>query len=472
MNESGQTGPSEHDPALTRRGFLGALGVPAAAAALAAAGCALDPTRDARAAVEAGAPAAANAPRAANALPAPRALPIASGSPDEVATDEDYWAEIGRLWTVDRSIVNLNNGGVSPSSGVVQAAVKRHLDYANSHPSALVLLGLLQPQIEAVREKLGLAFGADPEELAITRNSSESLQICQMGLPLQRGDEILTSTQDYPRMLTAFQQRERREGVVLTQIKLPVPAEDPDEIVALYEAAITPRTKLILMCHMINLTGQILPVKEVVAMARRHGIPVIVDGAHALAHFEFKLRDLDCDYYGVSLHKWLAAPHGTGLLYVRRDKIAGLWPLMAAGPAQDDNIRKFEEIGTQPVALKLGIAEAVDLHLAIGGARKQARLVHLRNLWAERLLAASDRVRLHTSLKPGFACGLANVEIVGVDTGKLQGWLWDKHRILVTGIVHPEFSGLRVTPSVYTTPDEIDRFATAMEHVLAAGLPA
>jgi isopenicillin-N epimerase len=442
------------DPVLSRRGFLGALGVPAAAAALAAAGCAFDPSRAAQAA------AAANA------------LPVAAGTPEEVAADEDYWAEIARAWTVDRSIVNLNNGGVSPSSGVVQEAVKRQLDHANSHPSALVLLGSLQPQIEAVRSKLGLAFGADPEELAITRNSSEALQICQLGIDLQRGDEILTSTQDYPRMITAFRQRERREGVVLKQVTLPVPAEDPAEVVALYEQAITPRTKLILMCHMINLTGQILPVKEVVAMARARGVPVIVDGAHALAHFDFRIDDLDCDYYGVSLHKWLAAPHGTGLLYVRREKIPGLWPLMAAPPALDADIRKFEEIGTQPLALKLGIAEAVDLHLAIGGARKQARLVYLRDRWAKRLLAASDRVRLHTSLKPGLACGLANVELLDVDTHALQVWLWDQHRILVTPIAHAEFSGLRVTPSVYTTPDEIDRFSAAMEHVLAAGLPA
>jgi len=273
-------------------------------------------------------------------------------------------------------------------------------------------------------------------------------------------------------MLTAFQQRERREGVVLKQITLPVPAEDPAEVVALFEQAITPRTRLILMCHMINLTGQILPVKEVVAMARVRGIPVIVDGAHALAHFDFQLRDLDCDYYGVSLHKWLNAPHGTGLLYVRRDKIATLWPLMAAGPTLDDNIRKFEEIGTHPVALQLGIAEAVDFHQALGGARKAARLVYLRDRWARRLLAASDRVKLHTSLLPGLACGLANVEIVGVDTGKLQGWLWSEHRILVTGINHPDVTGLRVTPSVYTTPAEIDRFSEAMEHVLANGLPA
>jgi isopenicillin-N epimerase len=441
-------------PPLTRRDFLGALGLPTAAAALAVAGVAFDPAR------------AAAAVRAAN------ALPVAAGTPDEVAADEDYWAEIARAYTVDRSIVNLNNGGVSPSPAVVQEAVARHFQHANNYPPALVLLGGLQPQVEAVRSKLAQAFGADPEELALTRNSSESLQICQLGLELQRGDEILTTTQDYPRMLTTFQQRERREGVVLKQITLPIPAEDPAEVVARFEGGITERTRLILMCHMINLTGQILPVKEVVAMARARGIPVIVDGAHALAHFDFKLRDLECDYYGVSLHKWLNAPHGTGLLYVRRDKIRGLWPLMAAPAALDDDIRKFEEIGTQPVGLKLAIAEAVDFHVAIGGARKAARLVHLRDHWARRLLAASDRVRLHTSLKPGFACGLANVEVEGLDNARLQTWLWDRHRILVTPIQHAEFRGLRVTPSVYTTLAELDRFCEAIEHAVANGLPA
>jgi selenocysteine lyase/cysteine desulfurase len=293
----------------------------------------------------------------------------------------------------------------------------------------------------------------------------------QLGLDLERGDEVLTTTQDYPRMITTFRQRERREGIVLRQIRIPVPAEDPQEVVRRFEEALTPRTRLILACHMINLTGQILPVRELAAMARRRGIPLIVDGAHALAHFDFTLAELEVDNYSTSLHKWLFAPHGTGLLYVRREKIPEVWPLMAAPEPMDGNIRKFEEIGTHPAANYLAIAEALTFHQGIGGARKEARLVHLRNRWAERLLE-HDRVRLHTSLEPGFACGIANVEVRGVDPGALATHLWRDHRMIVVPIKHEEFQGIRVSPSVYTTPQELDRFAEAVERVVARGLPA
>jgi len=436
------------DGRLTRRRFLGALGAPAAVAAAAV----LVPGR------------------AARALAAANALPVAVLPPAAAADDEDFWSAIAQAFTVDRSIINLNNGGVSPSPAVVQDAVKRRLDQSNN-ASAYQLFTVLQPQIEGPREKLARAWGVDPEEIAITRNSSESLQTCQLGMDLQRGDEVLTTNQDYPRMLTTFRQRERRDGLVLKTITLPVPAEDDDEIVRRFADAITERTRLILMCHMINLTGQILPVKRVVAMARERGIPVVVDGAHALAHFEFQLPDLDCDYYGSSLHKWLCAPHGTGLLYVRRDKIAGLWPLMAAPEKMAGDIRKFEEIGTHSMGPCLGISEAVDFHQRLGGARKEARLVWLRDRWARRLLQ-NDRVRLHTSLLPGKACGLATVEIQGLEPDRLAGWLWKQHHILVTAIEHEEFRGIRVTPSVYTTPDEVDRFSDAMESALRDGLPA
>ena len=270
-------------------------------------------------------------------------------------------------------------------------------------------------------------------------------------------------------MITTFQQRERRDGIVLRQIQLPIPAEDPAEVVRRFEAGITPKTKAILASHMINLTGQILPVRDLSAMARRHGIPVIVDGAHALAHFDFTLDGLDVDYYSTCLHKWLFAPHGTGLLYVRRDKIAGVWPMMAAPETMDDDIRKFEEIGTHPAANYLAIGEALTFHQGIGPARKDARLVYLRNYWAERLLQ-HDRVRLHTSLKPGCACGIATVQVEGIDTGALNSWLWDQHRILAVGIKHPEFEGIRVSPSVYTRPEELDRFVDAVEHAIRTGI--
>ncbi len=435
----------------SRRRFLGAIGLPAAAAAAAAAGVPVITLRPSRAWAIA------------------EELAGHPGSPDQVAQDEDFWSQVSQAFTVDRSLVNLNNGGVSPSPSLVQEAMKRHLDYSNEAP-VYTMWRILEPQREGVRQRLAAEWGCDPEEVALTRNASESLQICQFGFDLKRGDEVLTTTQDYPRMITTFQQRGRREGIVLKQFSIPIPAEDPAEIVSLFERNITPRTRLILMCHMINITGQILPVRDVVRMARSKGIPVIVDGAHSLAHFDFKISDLDCDNYSSSLHKWLFAPHGTGFLYVRREKITDMWPLMAASDGMDENIRKYEEIGTHPAANYLAIGEALNFHQGIGPKRKEARLVYLRNYWAKRLLA-HDRVRLHTSLKPGFACGIATVQIEGVDTTALGSWLWTKHRIIVTPIHHDEFEGLRVSPSVYTTLEELDRFSDAVEGVIRKGLP-
>ena len=433
----------------SRRRFLGSIGLPAFAAA---AGVPLFPPR-----LDAG----------------PRLREVLStrhSDPRDAAHDEEFWGEIARSFTVDRSLVNLNNGGVSPSPAYVQDAMKRHLDYSNEAP-VYTMWRILEPQREAVRERLAREWNVDSEEIALTRNASEGLQILQFGFDLEPGDEVLTTNQDYPRMLTTFRQRERREGIVLREISIPVPAEDPSEIVRRFEAAITPRTRLILMCHVINLTGQILPVREVVAMGRRHGIPVIVDGAHALAHFDFQLSDLDCDYYAVSLHKWLFAPHGTGLLYVRREKIPGLWPLQAAGPHLDSDIRKFEEIGTHPAAGYLAIAEALTFHQAIGAQRKEERLRYLRDSWAEPLVQLPGVV-LHTSLDPEFSCGFANVEIEGIEPGALTSWLWREHRIIVTPIVHPEFKGIRVSSSVYTTQEELARFVDAMERVARQGIPA
>jgi len=433
----------------SRREFLGSIGIPAFAAA---AGIPFLPPR-----LDAG-------PRLREALSTRHPDPIAA------ARDEEFWGEIARAFTVDRSLVNLNNGGVSPSPAYVQDAMKRHLDYSNEAP-VYTMWRVLEPQRESVRKRLAREWTVEAEEIALTRNASEGLQICQLGFDLERGDEVLTTNQDYPRMLTTFRQRERREGIVLRQISIPVPAEDPAEVVRRFEAAITPRTKLMLVCHVINLTGQILPIRDVVEVGRRHGIPVIVDGAHALAHFDFTLPELDCDYYAVSLHKWLFAPHGTGLLFVRRDRIADLWPMQAAEERLDSDIRKFEEIGTHPAANYLAIAEALTFHQAIGSKRKEARLRYLRDSWAEPLLAVPG-VTLHTSLDPRFSCGFANVEIEGIEPGALTGWLWREHRIIVTPIVHPEFRGIRVSSSVYTTPEEIGRFVDAMIRAARHGIEA
>ena len=389
---------------------------------------------------------------------------------EETARDEDFWLAVQQAFAVDRTIVNLNNAGVSPSPALVQEAMKRHLDYSNQAP-VYTMWRVLEPQRETVRAALARMFGCDAEEVALTRNASEGLQICQNGFGLKPGDEVVTSTQDYPRMLQTWRQRERRDGIILRQVPLPVPAEDPAEVVARFEAALTPRTRLLHVCHMVNLTGQVLPVRELVETARRRGIPTIVDGAHAFAHFPFRHADLGADYYATSLHKWLFAPHGTGMLYVRHDKVRDLWPLQAAPEGMDADIRKFEEIGTHPAANYLATAEAIAFNEGIGLERKAARLVYLRDRWMD-ALKGDGRVRLKTSQKPGLAYGLALVQVDGIDPGRLAQHLWTRHRILVSPVKHPEVEGIRVAPSVYTRPEEIDVFVEAMRRVLREGLPA
>ena len=390
------------------------------------------------------------------------------GNPKDIARDESFWREIQQGYTADRGLINLNNGGVSPSPTVVQEALKRYLDFSNTSP-AYSMWRILEPQKETIRKRMARFFNCDTEEIALTRNASEGLQICQNGFDLEVGDEVLTTTQDYGRMISTFKQRECRDGIVLKQFKIPIPAENDNQIVNLFENNITPKTKLILMCHMINITGQILPVKKVVKMAKKYNIPVIVDGAHTFAHFDFDLTDLECDYYATSLHKWLSAPFGTGMLYVRKNKIANLWPLQAADECKKDDIRKFEEIGTHPCPNKIAIGDALTFHQGIGSKNKEARLIYLRDRWAKRLLK-NDRIRLHTSLKPGKSCAIATVEIKGIDTSAVAKELWDKYRIFVVAINHKEFTGCRITPHVYTTIEEIDRFSDAMETILKNGV--
>ncbi len=394
---------------------------------------------------------------------------VSGRTPDDVAMDEDFWLEIQRAFTVDRTLINLNNGGVSPSPKVVQESMRRYLEYSN-HAPVYTMWRILDPQIESVRRRLAMNFGCDMEEIAITRNASESLENCQLGLDLKPGDEVLTTNQDYPRMLTTWRQRERRDGITVKKISIPVPATH-DQIVEAFEKGITPRTRVIHFCHITNLSGQIYPVKRIVQMARARGIEAIVDGAHAYAHFPFKHDDLDCDYYGTSLHKWLTAPFGTGMLYVRKSKIPSIWSLMPSEEGNAANIRKFEEIGTHPSANALAINEALDFHEGIGAERKAARLRYLYRRWAKRI-EGQKGVKLMTSFDPKLGCGLTLVNIAGIDPALLSGWLQREYRIITTVIKHPEFEGLRVTPNVYTTTRDIDIFAEAMEKVVQKGLPA
>src|SRR5881409_2851233 len=403
-----------------------------------------------------------------------RILPTLRGvdgrSAADVAQDEDFWREIQAAFDIDRGMINLNNGGVAPSPRVVYAALQRYLAISNQGP-AITMWAWIEPEIETVRRRLAGNFGCDPEEMAITRNASEALEIVQLGMPLERGDEVLTTTQDYPRMITTWKQRERRDGIVLKQFPFPVPPTSMGDLASRFERAITPKTKVIHVCHITNLTGQIFPIRDICRLARARGIEVIVDGAHAFAHFPFTRDDLDCDYYGTSLHKWLTAPIGTGFLYVRREKIEKIWPMMAAPPEMNANIRKFEEIGTHPAANHNAIAEALNFYEAIGPERKAARLRFLRDRWAKRLEKVPG-VKILTAYDPAMSCGLASFTPAALDVAKVGAYLYDKHKIIVTPIVPPEFSCIRVTPNVYTTLSDIDHFADAVEEVIKKGLPA
>jgi selenocysteine lyase/cysteine desulfurase len=302
------------------------------------------------------------------------------------------------------------------------------------------------------------------------------MQIAQNGIDMKPGDEVVTTEQDYPRMLTTWDQRMRRDKIKVTRIQFPVPTTQ-DDLYQRLEKAITPQTKVLHFCHITNLTGQLFPVQRLARLARSRGILTMVDGAHALAHFPFKLRDLECDYYGVSLHKWLLAPIGNGLLYVRKENIAKTWPLQAVPDRQANDISKFEQIGTHPEALRAAVAEALAFHQAIGIERKAARLRYLTLRWAN-AIKSHPKVKILSNLDAGQTWGVAMVGIEGIDPRALSQHMMDRYRIVVNAVVGGtppqqvfDYSGLRVTPNVYTTLEEVDTFAQAMLDVAKNGLP-
>ncbi len=385
-------------------------------------------------------------------------------SPEELAHDENFWLGIQQSFDVDRSIINLNNGGVSPAPRVVIEAQKQLLDQSNTAPS-YTMWRHLEPNVEHIRNGLARMFGVDAEEIAITRNASESLETLQLGMDLKAGDEIVTTSQDYPRMITTWEQRVRRDGVVLKKVDYPTPLMDHDDYVHAIETALTPKTKVILISHVCFMTGQILPVKRITRLARQRGIECIVDGAHAINQFPFKQLDLECDYYGASLHKWTHGPLGTGLLYVRKDKIKSIWPLMAAVKEQDDSIRKFEEIGTHPASVHNALGAAIMFNESLGVDRKAARLRALHRRWTSRL-SRYDNVRFYSNINDESNwCGIIVVSINGIDTDKLGTYLLEKHRIFTVGISHAQFKGLRISPTTYTRMSEMEEFADIMESI-------
>ncbi len=410
---------------------------------------------------------------------APVLAAVNGRDPEDVARDEDFWFRVQQAFPVDRSLINLNNGGTLPAPSSALDLLHRVDDHVN-HAPAYYLFQDLKPEYENVRRLLARTFGCDAEEIAITRNATEALDNVIFGLDLARGDEVVTTDQDYPTMLSALRQREARDGIVLKALRMPVPAPSQDELFARITGAITDRTRLVLVCQVVNLTGQIYPVRRIIDFARAKNIPVLVDGAHAFGQFPFTRDDLDCDYFGTSLHKWINAPVGAGMLYVKKDKIGSLWPMFGQLGAkqhptdteaeQKNDIRKFEGIGTHPAGHRLAISEALTLHESIGAARKAARLRYLRDRWADRI-ASNPRVKFLASRAVGESCAIATVAIDGITATALQQWLFAKWRIIATMIDHADVKGLRVTPAIHTTLAEVDLFADALEVALKDGVP-
>jgi isopenicillin-N epimerase len=402
---------------------------------------------------------------------APFAIPEPVGGSDGAfADDEAFWEPIQRAFEVDRTYINLNNGGVSPTPTHVVEQMIRDIHFSNELPT-VHMWRILDPRLESTRRELAIEFGCDTEEIAIVRNASEALETLIFGMDLKAGDEVVVTNQNYPRMLTSWRQRARRDGIVVKAISFPVPPPNMQAIVDKFAAAITPRTRAIEFPHVTNLSGQITPVHDIIAMARAKNIEVFIDGAHAFAHFPFKRDELGVDYYGTSLHKWLMAPVGTGFLYVRKDKQKNIWPRMGADPELNENIRKYEQFGTHPSANFTAISTAIAFHRGIGATRKIARLRYLRDRWAKRLLAEGDgRVKMLTALDTTNAGAIAMFTVDGLDPVKLGGWLEGKYRILNTPTVHPEFSGIRICPSVYTQLEEVDRFSDAVLKAIKQGI--
>jgi selenocysteine lyase/cysteine desulfurase len=388
---------------------------------------------------------------------------IAGRSPLDVANDEDYWTVIQQAYTVNPNIINLNNGGVSPAPRVVQEAVERYNKMTNEGPSYF-MWRILDQGREPLRQKLAALAGCDAEEVAINRNSTEALNTVIYGLDLKAGDEVLGTKQDYPNMINAWKQRAMREGIVYKQINFDFPIEDDEAIVHAYAEAITSKTKIIHVTHMINWVGQIMPVKKISQMAHAKGIEVICDSAHSFGLLDFKIPDLECDYFGTSLHKFLSAPIGSGMLWIKKEHIEKIWPLVCNDKPHGTDIRKFETLGTRSFPIEQGIGEALNFHNAIGAKRKEERIRYLKNYWAEKVKDVPG-VTLSTSLKPEYSCAICGVSIKGITPTEFDNELFNKYKIHTVGIVWENISCVRVTPHVYTTLQDLDSLVHAITQI-------
>jgi len=381
-------------------------------------------------------------------------------SAKSVASDEEFWQQIQLAYTVSATRLDLNSGGVSPQPKVVQEAFNDYNRLSNQAPSYFMWRDLDRGR-DLIRQELANLAGTSLEEIAITRNASESLENVILGMRLNPGDEVILSRQGYPNMIHAWKQRAMREGIVLKWLDFELPQTDTSYFVDLYKNAITPKTKVMHITHVINWNGQILPVKQITQLARQYQIETVVDGAHSFAQLDFKIPELGCDYFGTSLHKWLCAPFGTGMLYVKKEKIKNLYPLFAAEDPESDNIRKFENFGTRSSATEQAIIPAIQFHELIGIKRKQERLRYLKNYWVTKAKTIPG-FQIHSPLEPDFGCGISLFSIDGIELKQITRKLINKHRIHVVTISWHNINGIRVSPNVFTLTKDLDRFVEAL----------
>jgi len=388
---------------------------------------------------------------------------IESMPPDKSAGDDEFWGWVQQQYTSAGNIINFNNGGVNPQPKIVQEAFERYNRLSNEAPSYYMWQVLDQGR-EPLRQQLADLAGCSPDELAIDRNSTEALETVIYGIELQEGDEVVLCKEDYPNMINAWKQREYRDRIKLVWVNLDLPSENDDYIVKTYTSAFTSKTKLVQLTHMINWVGQILPVKKIAQAAHLRGIDVLLDSAQTFAHIDFKIPDTECDYCGTSLHKWLGCPFGTGLLYVKKEKIKNLWPLFANPEPRSENIRKFESLGTRSFPAEHAIGQAIKFHNMIGSKRKEERFRYLKNYWAEKAVKI-PKVKVHTPFKPNYSCGIALFSIEEKTPADIQGTLFKKYGIHTVSIVWENISGVRVSPNLYNTTKELDILVKAIDEI-------
>ncbi|MEY4107772.1 MAG: hypothetical protein RL181_2114 [Bacteroidota bacterium] len=386
-------------------------------------------------------------------------------SPEEVAADEAFWAQVRTGYRLKPDYINLENGFYCFLPEQILENYLHHVREVN-YQGSYYMRTVQWDNKRAVAAQLAELVGCSPEEMMITRNTTESLDTIIGGFPWKKGDEAVIADQDYFAMQEMFRQQTDVHGVVVKKISIPNHPSSDEEIVDLYAKAITPKTRLIMVCHMINITGQILPIRKICDMAHSKGVEVMVDGAHAVAHIAFSMRDLDCDYYGASLHKWLSAPLGAGMLFVKKDKIAQIRPLFADYGYQSGDIRRLNHTGTHPVATDLAIGNALEYLYTLGLDRKEARLRYIQQYWTSRVKDLPNIV-LNTPTDPARACGIANVGIRNMKPGEMAETLLKKHRIWTVAIDGQGVQGCRITPNIYTTTKELDTFVQALKSMSA-----